>query len=257
MRSNWNNRLAMFSFALCCAACTAGAAPTTRPMARSAESVSAPVARAALPLGPAVPGKFEDQQVRAAVSKTSSASLLPTSQPAIATDAPSALDYRRVGLALAIVIGLIFVMRWAGRKFFPTAAIARSGGAMKVMSRLVISPKQQLLMIQVGRRIVVVGDSAGQMAPVSEITDPEEIASLMGQLAEEKSQYSLKGFGTLFNRAGGRFDESPAQMQRDSALSDSPPEIDDESPQIDDARGEISGLMEKIKLLSSQFRRQT
>jgi len=64
--------------------------------------------------------------------------------------------------------------------------------AMKILSRLVISPKQQLLMIQIGRRIVVVGDAGGQMSPLSEITDSDEAAALVAQLADEKSHQSSK-----------------------------------------------------------------
>jgi flagellar protein FliO/FliZ len=204
------------------------------------------------------PGKFDSVAIHAQVAP--SATTPATSQAA--TDDSSgdgSLDYERVVLALAIVIGLILLTRWASKKIFPGAVTARNSGAMKVMSRLVISPKQQLLMVQVGRRIVVVGDSGGQMAAVSEITDADEVASLVAQLTEDKSIQLTKGFGSLFNRASNGF-ESPADsnaadsnMEEDeSASADSPSA---EEPVIGDARGEISGLMDKVRLLSSQFRR--
>src|SRR3954471_19528273 len=103
----------------------------------------------------------------------------PTSQPSAALTSAPRLDLGRLLLAMTIVLGLVFVMRWAGKRFFPSAGVPRSGGAMKLLSRLVISPKQQLLMIQVGRRIVVVGDAGGQMSPLSEITDPEETSAML------------------------------------------------------------------------------
>ena len=90
----------------------------------------------------------------------------------------SSLDYERVVIALAIVIGLIFVTRWVSKQLFPGAVAARNSGAMKVMSRLVISPKQQLLMVQVGRRIVVVGDSAGRWGRSAKSPTRDEVASL-------------------------------------------------------------------------------
>ena len=161
------------------------------------------------------------------------------------------LDPKRVALALAMVIGLILAMRWAGKKFFPSAAAPRSNGAMKVLSRLVISPKQQLLMVQVGQRIVVVGDSGGQMGAVTEITDHEEVASLFMQLSEEKSSPSLKRFGSLFHRAEADFEAKTIQEIDRPVPREVPPPTD---PVVDEARGEIDDLADKVRLLSAQFK---
>jgi flagellar protein FliO/FliZ len=227
---------------LVCAAVSA--APSTAPVAATVQT-------------PVVQGKYENKAIARRSSDTSQAAAAPTTQAdASEFGASRELDIPRVAAALAIVLGLILAMRWAGRKFFPSAGVPRSGGAMKVLSRLVISPKQQLLMIQVGRRIVVIGDSSGQMSAVSEIADPDEVGSLVAQLAEEKSQHSFKGFGAMFNRAGNSFDE---KNEQDEIEAPSPPSTD--SPSVDraaeqDARGEINELADKVRLLSAQFRGQ-
>ena len=149
-----------------------------------------------------------------------------------------------------MVLGLIFAMRWAGKKYFPSAGVPRSGGAMKILSRLVISPKQQLLMIQIGRRIVVVGDASGQMSALSEITDPDETASLIGQIAEEKSAGSVKAFGSLFTRAEENSGPGRSSTLKRPPAADSPSAPD---PVIQTARGEIDELSDKLRLLSAQF----
>jgi flagellar protein FliO/FliZ len=194
--------IAALSVMLVCSAVCIAAEPTTR------ESAVVPQ------------GKYETQPI---ARNDAAAARSPASQPAAVLPSAGQLDMGRVALALAIVLGLIFVMRWAGRKFFPSASVPRSGNAMKILSRLAISPKQQLLMIQVGRRIVVVGDAGGQMSPLSEITDAEETAALVAQLTEEKSQQSLKGFGALFHRAEANF-EAKTEVADDEKphLSDSP-----------------------------------
>src|SRR5690242_5156344 len=51
----------------------------------------------------------------------------PTSQPSVALASGPRLDVRRLLLAMAIVLGLIFAMRWAGHRFFPSAGVPRSG----------------------------------------------------------------------------------------------------------------------------------
>ena len=191
-------------------------------------------------------GKYESEPI----SQTASAagSRAPATQTVNVSPA-SQLEVGRVVLALSMVLGLIFAMRWAGKKYFPSAGVPRSGGAMKILSRLVISPKQQLLMIQIGRRIVVVGDASGQMSALSEITDPDETASLIGQIAEEKSAGSVKAFGSLFTRAEENLD-------RKIEHSEAPPAADSPSapdPVIQTARGEIDELSDKLRLLSAQF----
>jgi flagellar biogenesis protein FliO len=104
------------------------------------------------------------------------------SRPATPNQYSSPLDFRRVAIALGIVLGLVFVCRWAARWMFPSAAVGRSSQVMKVLSRSVIAPKQQLLLIQVGRRLVLVGDCGQQMNALAEISDPDEVAGLLGQL---------------------------------------------------------------------------
>jgi len=233
--------IAAVSIVLACAAVSA--APTTAPVAATVEA-------------PVVQGKYENKAI-ARRGDASQASATPTSQPQFEIASTRELDIPRVAAALGIVLGLILVLRWAGRKFFPGAAVPRSGGAMKVLSRLVISPKQQLLMVQVGRRVVVIGDSAGQMSALSEIADPDEVGSLVAQLADEKSQHAFKGFGAMFNRAGKSFDEKsdPAQIEPETrrASTDSPSA---DPVAVEDARGEITELADKVRLLSAQFRGQ-
>ncbi len=170
-------------------------------------------------------------------------------------DSLGGLDIPRIGLSLAIVISLIAALYWIYKKFFGVATAQRHSGAMSVLTRLAVTPKQHLVLLQVGRRIVLVSDNGQQMSPLSEITDPDEVASLIGQLGSEKSISAVKAmnsFGNVFGRASRDFDEPPAHDERDvpdeqeSVLQD---------PSITEARGEITGLMDKIRLLSGQMRR--
>jgi flagellar biogenesis protein FliO len=210
-----------------------------------AKSVVAQSTQPALQLSP---GPYENQPITA--SGASPALTSPTSKPSLALASPGQLQIGRVMLALGIVIAMILTMRWAGRKFFPSAGVPRSSGSMKILTRLVISPKQQLLMIQVGKRIVVVGEAGGQMSPLTEFTDCEEVASMLVQLSDERAQTSFKGFGSLFHRAETDFEEKTATEKQKPAIADSPSASD---PVIEDTRGEIHDLADKVRLLSAQF----
>jgi flagellar biogenesis protein FliO len=125
----------------------------------------------------------------------------------------SGLDLPRVLTALGIVVGLAVLLRFLARWLFPGVAAARSSAAVRVLSRSVITPKQQVLLVQVGRRVIVVGDTGAQMSPLAEITNEQEIAELVAQIGSERGA-SGRAFGSLFGRARENFDppaETPSE----------------------------------------------
>ena len=175
---------------------------------------------------------------------------------------PAGFALRNVALSLGAVLGLIFVVYWLIRQMFPGVAAARSSSLVRVLSRSVLAPRQQVLLLQVGRRVIVVGDSGAQMSPLAQIEDPDEIAALVGQIESEKRP-AASAFGGFFGRARAPFD---------SLESDPKPAIDDRAEPTDDeadaaeeqppaelglstAQGELKGLMDRVKELSQNFRR--
>lgn len=90
-----------------------------------------------------------------------------------------AVPWYRSGLgSLGIVLAIIAIVLWCVRRWMPTL---RSGGrcpAMSVVGRVGLSPKHTVALISLGRRFVLVGLSGDRMAPICEITDPEEVSEL-------------------------------------------------------------------------------
>ena len=179
----------------------------------------------------------------------------------------SSLDLKRLGLSLGLVLGLIVVARFAMRRLFPAATVGRSSQVIKVLSRSVLAPKQQFLLLQVGRRLIVVGDSGASMNALAEISDPDEVAALVGQLSSEQSAASsVATFGALFRKSASEFEKasdgaaaggSPLSATLDAARDASEQTAPAGDPHLERASGELSGLMERVKLLSSQLRRST
>lgn len=83
-------------------------------------------------------------------------------------------------LALAVVIVLIYVCRWILRRVGKVGPMstAAAPGAVAVISRTSAGNRQQLLLVRLGNRVVLVGSWPGGMAGLSEITDPAEVAAL-------------------------------------------------------------------------------
>jgi flagellar biogenesis protein FliO len=162
------------------------------------------------------------------------------------------LDVQRVLMALAIVIGLILVLWALARWLFPGVAAGRSWSAVRVLARSVVSPKQQILLVQVGRRVIAVGDSGTQMSPLCEMRDADEIAEIMAQLQSEK-QPGARAFRSLFGRARDKFVEQ--DVPAPSAPSDAgaaPPDLG-----FAHAQEELGGLIERVRGLAQQFKKST
>jgi flagellar biosynthetic protein FliO len=177
------------------------------------------------------------------------------------------MELSRVGMALAVVIALILLLRWGGKKLFQKGGMSRSTRAVQVLARAPLAPRQHIVLVRVGRRVLVVGECGSQMNPLCEITDGDEIAALLGQLQDEKLTLPGRAFNSLFQRARGAMGGSDAQDEEESAaVADAgapAPEAETEpaaalespdEPAISETRNEITGLMAKIRVLSSHFR---
>jgi flagellar biogenesis protein FliO len=150
-------------------------------------------------------------------------------------------------------VALIVVARIAMRKLFPAASIGRSSQVIRVVSRSVLAPKQQFLLLRVGKRLIVVGDSGGNMNALAEITDPDEVAAIVGQLATESSTSASATFGSLFRRASTEYSATSEVAGRGQPESDGATEATD--PQLVAASGEIGSLLERVRGLSRHLKR--
>lgn len=186
----------------------------------------------------------------------------------------SGFDLPRVAGALAIVLALIFALRWILRRSMSATLQPGATSAVQVLSRSPLSPRQQLLLLRVGRRLLVVSDCNGQLSSLSEISDPDEVAALVGQLRDEKRTSPSGSFGNLLGmwRRGGEDAErdddvdavnAAAGEEFPRAAPDAPGlrgrrdrHGDDEGADLSDvsARDEIQGLMERVRLISNQFK---
>jgi flagellar biogenesis protein FliO len=154
-------------------------------------------------------------------------------------------------VALGIVIGTILVLRWVATKFIGGRQGSESR-AVTVLSRTLLSPKQQLLLLQVGRRVVLVANCGTQMNPLCEIHDADEVAELIGRIEQEKGESLSSTFSSMFRREKSAYPDPPALTDASDPSAHSMPEAMD--PALSGTRDELSGLMEKVRLVSRQLR---
>ena len=166
------------------------------------------------------------------------------SAAAAASSAPAAAgpSATRVALSLAAVLALVVVLFLAVRRFLPRGSFGepgsgRGGGgaAVQVLARHAIAPKQRIILLQVGRRILVVADGGNAtLNTLCEIIDADEAAALIGQLQSDRGGNS---FGAALNSAMERFR---------SAQHEQPPTREPQ-PSVDAMREEIEGLARRVR----------
>jgi hypothetical protein len=89
------------------------------------------------------------------------------------------------------------------------------------------------------------------MNALCEITDPDEVAALVGQLRDEKLQIPKRAFSSLFGRSRQAFEtEEPMADAARTELR----EPEEGSEPVASAREELNGLRDRVRLLAEQFK---
>ena len=168
-------------------------------------------------------------------------------QPTSARSISNSTSPLRIALSLGAVLGLVVLMYWASRRMLPRHAFGGGTRAIQVLARAPLSAKHRVVLLQVGRRLLVIGEgSAAQpLNTLCEITDPDEAAALIGQIRGEQSAGG-KSFASLLNSATERF--------RSAEAAPPPPQSADIDP-LTKTQQELDGLTQRVRVLSRHFGR--
>lgn len=101
---------------------------------------------------------------------------------AVTRRGPTSFDgYVRTLLALAAVVALIFLARLLIRRFGHSGQGVGRSEPVSVISRTSVGPRQQLLLVEMGPKLLLVGASASGFSSLGEVSDPDEVASLLAK----------------------------------------------------------------------------
>ena len=116
-----------------------------------------------------------------------------------------------MAMSLLFVVGLIVVGVLVLRRLFPGMRGGNAGGPVQVIGKHFLSPKQQLFLVKIGSRVVVIGAAGGNLSQVCQITDAEEIASLVSQCEQTNSASISRSFRGLFASKRGQLRDALAE----------------------------------------------
>lgn len=144
--------------------------------------------------------------------------------------------------ALGVVVGLILVLRAVVAKVTGRAPASSHSPVLEVLSRTSVAPKNHVLLLRLGQRILVVGDSAAGLATLADIDDPEEVAGLLQAVSASKPGSASQGFTETLEGFDGQYDDfdRPAREGRDSG-----------EHRVDRMRDGISGLKARIRAMAA------
>lgn len=133
-------------------------------------------------------------------------------------------------IPLAIVLGLIFGCAAAFRKLSGArgplaAALGRAGrapsGLVEVLARYPLGRGQTLVLLRLDRRVLLLSQSAAgrfgcatTFTPLCDITDPEDVASILAKAQDEEGESMAARFRAML----GRFDQSGDELEAEPWL---------------------------------------
>lgn len=128
----------------------------------------------------------------------------------------SSSGWLRTVLALVAVITLLVVMKvavqkLAGRRGGLVAQLGAGGrapsGVLEVLGRYPVSRGHSLVLLRMDRRILLLGQSSQGFRMLTEVTDPEDVASLLIKTRDDDGASTAAKFTTLLR-----------EMERDPAI---------------------------------------
>lgn len=108
---------------------------------------------------------------------------------------PRRNEFTRVLGALAIVVGLLLLARTFLRRaggVLPGGA--RPSGVVEILARYPVARGQELILLKLARRIVLLHHSGSTMTALTEMTAPDEVAALLARMEAGSSERNAAKF---------------------------------------------------------------
>jgi flagellar biogenesis protein FliO len=120
---------------------------------------------------------------------------------------PQIESFTTAGAGLAMVVGLFLVCMWLLRKSGPTPTSPLPGEAFVVLGRIPLAARNFAHLLQVGNKLVLVAITPDGVAPITEVTEPNEVQRLLGLCHRNPKQSTSAEFHEVLSRLA----KEPAQ----------------------------------------------
>jgi flagellar biogenesis protein FliO len=99
--------------------------------------------------------------------------------------------------SLAIVVGLFLLLAWVLRRGMPKQTPLLPQGMLEVLGRAPLVGRQQVHLVRLGNKLLLIAITPGGIETLTEVTDPMEIDRLAGICQQSNPYSSSKSFNQL------------------------------------------------------------
>ena len=137
-------------------------------------------------------------------------------------------------IVLILITGTaVVIRRWLWR-----ANRVSAGGALDILARHYLSPKQSLCLLRLGRRVLLVGVTPERISTVADFNDPDEVAAIVAGVERGKPKSFTAMFARLAEREWGKGSSRPAETEKPAAAG----QLAAAGANVRDLLGRVRGL---------------
>jgi flagellar biogenesis protein FliO len=107
-----------------------------------------------------------------------------------------------VGVSLGLVLGLFFFFAWLMRRGVPGAVPLLPKHVVDILGRAPLPGRQQMQLIRLGNKLILVHVSLAGAEALAEITDAVEVDRIVGLCQQNLPQSSTRAFRDVLNQLG-------------------------------------------------------
>lgn len=135
-------------------------------------------------------------------------------------------------LSLAGVIALIVLLAWGyklatgGGSALPFAFRGRHAGAIQIVGRTVLSPKQSLCLVRVGPRLLLLGLGGDGVRTLDVVDQPDIVAQILGETQRQRADSRTAEFSACLDVESKKHEEVAVARDGDASVAAPQPLMD-------------------------------
>jgi flagellar biogenesis protein FliO len=122
------------------------------------------------------------------------------------------------------VVGFLGVAFLLLRRFAKNSRLRGAAGAIRVLARKPLGPKQEIFLVEVGTKVFMIGSTREHLSTLGEFAQPDELAQLRAKLPESREDSHRMEFSQSL-REGLRDQEQPREERVFASIADELAEI--------------------------------